>query len=73
MSSRCAPALHYKVSGIGRSRLPTVGSNQELAGESACPTFFMKFRGRGYFRKTNHSLAAKFSSEHSAMARPLAK
>src|SRR5450759_3526173 len=28
-----------------RCRLPTVGSNQELAGESACPTFFMKFRG----------------------------
>jgi hypothetical protein len=26
--------------------------------------------GSGYFRKTNHSLAAKFSSEHSAMARP---
>src|ERR1035437_2552746 len=23
MSSRCAPALHYKVSGIGRFRLPT--------------------------------------------------
>ena len=23
MSSRCAPALHYKVSGIGRKRLPT--------------------------------------------------
>ena len=22
MSSRCAPALHYKVSGIGRFRLP---------------------------------------------------
>ena len=22
MSSRCAPALHYKVSGIGRKRLP---------------------------------------------------
>src|ERR1035437_7312393 len=24
-----------------RCRLPTVGSNQELVGESACPTFFM--------------------------------
>src|ERR1035437_2785123 len=24
MSSRCAPALHYKVSGIGRFRLPTI-------------------------------------------------
>ena len=23
MSSRCAPALHYKVSGIGRFRLST--------------------------------------------------
>jgi len=32
-------ALHYKVSGIGRFRLPTAGPNQELAGESACPTF----------------------------------
>ena len=26
MSSRCAPALHYKVSGIGRKRLPHVRS-----------------------------------------------
>lgn len=26
MSSRCAPALHYKVSGIGRKRLPHVCS-----------------------------------------------
>jgi len=29
MSSRCAPALHYKVSGIGRKRLPH---------HNACPT-----------------------------------
>ena len=35
MSSRCAPALHYKVSGIGRFRLPTdlfTGSHGRGAG-----------------------------------------
>jgi hypothetical protein len=29
MSSRCAPALHYKVSGIGRKRPPRIAASRK--------------------------------------------
>jgi hypothetical protein len=38
-----------------RFRLPTAGSNQELAGESACPTSFVNFRGPKAHPNSRHT------------------
>ena len=37
MSSRCAPALHYKVSGIGRFRLPIPDSSRGWQAKAPAP------------------------------------
>src|ERR1035437_4874854 len=39
MSSRCAPALHYKVSGIGRFRLPASQIEEKLGRPKGLPHF----------------------------------
>src|SRR5450756_2396370 len=46
MSSRCAPALHYKVSGIGRFRLPALISVTAAGARAFTLYIAMKIRGR---------------------------
>src|SRR5450756_339246 len=46
MSSRCAPALHYKVSGIGRFRLPTDISVTGAGARAFTLYIAMNIRGR---------------------------
>jgi hypothetical protein len=49
------------------------GTGTSWQAKAPAPPSWQSRQSPSYFRKTNHSLAAKFRREHSAMARPPAR